>query len=111
MTEARSERSLLIALLLNIFLPGIGAHRLYAGKFVTGFLQLALLVVSGILLLMGFASVSAILAGDFSTAQDAAGSLGVAVLLLGTWALWIFVDLVLLTMRKFRDEDGLLIKY
>lgn len=50
------KKSLLIAYLLWFFLPMLGVHRMYAGKWVSGILMLTLTAVGGALtwILVGF---------------------------------------------------------
>lgn len=49
MTYDARKKSLLIAYLLWFFLPMFGVHRMYAGKWVSGFLMLTLFIVGGAL--------------------------------------------------------------
>lgn len=49
MTYDARKKSLLIAYLLWFFLPMFGVHRMYAGKWVTGFLMLFFFAVGGAL--------------------------------------------------------------
>lgn len=47
MTYDARKKSLLIGYLLWFFLPALGVHRMYAGKWLTGILMLFLTVVGG----------------------------------------------------------------
>lgn len=67
-TNAQSERSWLVTLLLCIFFGYLGVHRFYAGKIGTGLIQLFTIGGFGIWWLI---DLILILVGEFRDAQGA----------------------------------------
>lgn len=63
MTYDAKKKSLLIAYLLWFFLPVLGVHRMYAGKWVTGILMLVLSLVGGATTWIGIGFIPLAIAG------------------------------------------------
>lgn len=88
-----SSKSRLIMSLLAFFFGDIGAHRFYAGKPFSAFIQLILglsFLVSLILLLFAELEVAAFLC-----------IVGIV------WSFWVLIDFILILCGSFKDKDGL----
>ena len=120
--EDVSPKSRLAALLLGIFLGGLGIHNFYLGRIGRGIGQLILGVLGWIFYIAGiFSAINASLTGaayaynyDYDTAVTAvAGSAGLilfAILLLMASGIWALVEWILVACGKARDKNGLLVK-
>lgn len=83
--QASNEKKLTLILLCWLF--GVfGIHRFYAGKHVSGTLQLLMLIFMGVLALLDIGIISAII-------------------LIGL-SLWLVIDIMLIIMGKFTDKEG-----
>ena len=85
--EPKSERKMIIAFLLAIFLGGFGAHRFYMGLIGTGIIQLVCLIV-------GYA-LTFVLIGI------------IPLILLG---IWVLVDAIRILTGGLKDADGLTLR-
>jgi len=88
-----SSKSRLVAALLAFFFGELGIHRFYAGRVLTGFIQLILglsFIISLICLLMEEIEFAAL-----------------AYLIGIIWGLWVFIDFILILCGSFKDKDGL----
>lgn len=89
----QSSKSRLVAALLAFFLGGFGAHRFYVGKKFSAIWQI----------FFGFSFFIALICmvSDFPEA-------GIFFLMLGlVWAVWIFVDFIMILCGSFKDKDDL----
>jgi len=102
-----SNRRILPALILAGTVGFLGLHRLYAGRYITGLLQLVLFVTGAAMLwrdlsgLMSLQTFDQIL--DWATAHPVQP---IPVLLAGIPVFWALFDCTLLAARKFRDGSG-----
>lgn len=83
-----SNKSKLVALLLVIFLGGLGLHRFYLGRIKSGLLMLALSIIGSITSTIG---------------------IGSAVLFIVSC--WCLVDLICLCIGKLTDAEGKPLKF
>lgn len=83
-----SQKNKVIALLLVIFLGGLGLHRFYLGRIQSGLLMLGLSIVGGLTSAIG---------------------IGEAVLLIVS--IWCLVDLIALCIGKLTDAEGKPLKF
>ncbi len=83
-----SNKSKLVALLLVLFLGGLGLHRIYIGRTQGGLVMLALSIVGTI-----------------------TSGLGVGGALLGIVSIWCLVDLIALCIGKLTDAQGRPLKF
>ena len=86
--EDVSDRSRLAAFLFAFFLGGLGIHNFYLGHIGKGVVQLLLPIV---FLILGFFT------------------LGIAWLLIFGWAIWVFVEWILIVCGVARDAEGRLV--
>lgn len=108
--EAKSERTMLIAVLLVIFLPFMGAHRLYAGRVGSGLLQLCMGIAGVSMITFGYFQMLASLA-TLDVSNDSRGLLFMGLIVSAIAVLWAFCDLVTILTGRFRDVDHRLIGY
>ena len=83
-----SDKNKLVALLLVLFLGGLGLHRFYLGR------------KQGGLLMLGMTIVGTITSG-----------LGIGIALVGIVSIWCLVDLVCLCIGKLTDAQGRPLKF
>lgn len=83
-----SDKNKLVALLLVLFLGGLGLHRFYLGR------------KQGGLLMLGMTIVGTITSG-----------LGIGTALVGIVSIWCLVDLVCLCIGKLTDAQGRPLKF
>lgn len=83
-----SNKSKLVALLLVLFLGGLGLHRIYLGRTQGGLVMLALTIIGTI-----------------------TSGLGVGGALLGIVSIWCLVDLIALCIGKLTDAQGRPLKF
>ena len=82
-----STKSRLAALLLCLFLGGLGIHRFYAGKVGSGIGMIVLLIIGA-----------------------ATSWLGVGIALIVALYIWVLVDFIMICVGSFTDGSGLRIK-
>ncbi len=120
--EDVSPKSRLAALLLGIFLGGLGIHNFYLGRIGRGIGQLIISVfgwifyIKGFLSMLNFGLATAAYAYNYdytSAVNSVAGSAGFIVfaclLLMASW-IWALVEWILIACGKARDKNGLLVK-
>ncbi len=83
-----SNKSKLVALLLVLFLGGLGLHRIYLGRTQGGLVMLALTIIGTI-----------------------TSGLGVGGAFLGIVSIWCLVDLIALCIGKLTDAQGRPLKF
>lgn len=87
-TTIKANNNIIIAYLLWFFLPGTGIHRMYAGKFKTGILMLALSIISLLLFITVIGIILAI-------------PLGIAI------SIWWAIDAILMLNWKLGTETSI----
>ncbi len=87
-TTIKANNNIIIAYLLWFFLPGTGIHRMYAGKFKTGILMLALSIISLLLFITVIGIIPAI-------------PLGIAI------SIWWAIDAILMLNWKLGTEASI----
>ena len=120
--EEVSPKSRLAALLLGIFLGGLGIHNFYLGRIGRAIGQLIMSIFGWAFYIVGFFSIiNAGLTGaayaynyDYNTAVSAvAGSAGLMIfglLLLMASGIWALVEWILIACGSARDKNGLIVK-
>lgn len=93
-----SSKNMTAAGILCFFLGGLGAHRLYVGKLVTGGFQLATWSGGMILVIIGLSEEALI----------ALAALGFLMLIAGS--IWIIVDFITIIAGKFLDIKGMALR-
>jgi len=102
-----SNKRILPALILAGSVGFLGLHRLYAGRYFTGLLQLALFVPGAVMLRHDLAGVESLQTID--QVQDWMLNFQIRplpVLLVTIPSFWSLVDFILLASRRFRDGAG-----
>jgi len=102
-----SRKRILPALILAGFVGFLGVHRLYAGRYVTGLLQLALFVPGAAMLCSDLAGIESVQTidqlQDWVLHYQFRPLPWLLVLIPSFWALY---DCALLALSRFRDGDG-----
>ena len=110
MIERMSNRRILPALILAGSVGFLGLHRLYAGRYVTGLLQLALFTVGAAMLWRDVAGLAGVLSLEtIDQVVDWAAQHPVhplPVLLVSIPVFWALFDCFLLARGRFRDTAG-----
>lgn len=108
-----SDKSMVAALLLCLFLGGLGMHRFYAGKIGTAVLQLLMLGVGFIALMITLIAGAAAIVAEVETGvADANAEAGFGAGAVITWlvwgalGLWVLIDFIRIVAGKFPDKQG-----
>jgi hypothetical protein len=102
-----TNKRILPALILAGCVGFLGLHRLYAGRFKTGLLQMVLFVIGAAMLWRQFAGLEALQTID--QVEDWVQSHPIQplpVLLVSIPSIWALIDCYLVLARKFRDGAG-----
>jgi len=102
-----SNKRILPAFILAASVGFLGVHRFYAGRYLTGLLQLAFFVPGAAMLWKDLAGLQALQSlEDFLEWEQSHPIQPIPWLLVGIASCWAIVDCYLLLARNFRDGSG-----
>jgi TM2 domain-containing membrane protein YozV len=94
-----SPKTKLVAFLLGLFLGGVGAHRFYVGRIGSAVGIILLDIAAGI-----FIGIGGVVTG-FNAVLGVV-VIGIGYALSSGVGIWVFVDLIMILVTKFRDRNG-----
>ncbi len=99
-TMQYSSKSRLLALLLGIFLGGIGIHNFYLGKIGRGILKILMRFIGMIMFSIGF----------FESFNYNAIFFYIGLCMMFSPIVWAFIEWILIACGKAKDSKGMLVK-